>query len=516
MAMSLVRGKYVVRKVNDPWSADVVANGAVLQRDGQIEEVGDYGELSSRHPEAQVIGSPNHIVMPGLVNDHFHVGLTPFQMGAPDLPLEMWSLARVGTRLIDPYLDQLYGALQMIETGTTTVQAIHSPPRGFGPLSIDIADKVVGAYQTSGMRVSYAPSIADQNSMVAGADGGEDDFASRLPGRLGERYRALMAPSYRPVDEVMPILEEICRKYGDNRYERVQVTMAPSNVHRCSDELLVALKELAGRFSTGIHVHLQETVYQKLYGYKAWSKTPLQHLHELGFLGPEVTCGHSVWITDEDLEIMAATGTNICHNASSNLRLKSGIAPMGRILAAGVKVAIGSDEAGLNDDKDLFQEMRLVLRIHRVPGVELEPPTAYQVLQMATVNGAYASWFGDRIGTLEPGKRADMAVLDLRNIEQPYLDPEVSVVDALVHRGRGIDVDTVLVDGEVVLRDGQPTRFDRDALFEEIRGALDRPLTAQEVDRREVARLVEPHLRRFYEGTLPRDAQPYTVYNSRS
>ncbi len=516
MAMSLVRGKYVVCKVNDPWSADVVTDGAVLQRDGQIEEVGDYGELSQRHPEADVVGSPNHIVMPGLVNDHFHVGLTPFQMGAPDLPLEMWSLARVGTRLIDPYLDQLYGALQMIETGTTTVQAIHSPPRGFGPLSMEIADKVVGAYQTSGMRVSYAPSVADQNSMVAGADGGEEDFASRLPGHLGERYRALMAPSYRPVDEVMPILEEICRKYGDNRYERVQVTMAPSNVHRCSDELLVALKELAGRFRTGIHIHLQETVYQKLYGYKAWNKTPLQHLHELGFLGPEVTCGHSVWITDEDLEVMAATGTNICHNASSNLRLKSGIAPMGRILAAGVKVAIGSDEAGLNDDKDLFQEMRLVLRIHRVPGVELEPPTSYQVLQMATVNGAYASWFGDRIGTLEPGKRADMTLLDLRNIEEPYLDPEVSVVDALVHRGRGIDVDTVLVDGEVVLRDGQPTRFDRDALFEELRGALDRPLTAQEVDRREVARLVEPHLRRFYEGTLPRDAQPYTVYNSRS
>ncbi len=516
MAMSLVRGKYVVCKVNDPWSADVVPNGAVLQRDGRIEEVGDYGELSNRHPEAPVIGSPNYIVMPGLVNDHFHLGLTPFQMGALDLPLEMWSLARIGSRLTDPYLDQLYGALQMIETGTTTVQAIHSPPRGFGPVSMDIADKVVGAYQTSGMRVSYAPSIADQNSMVVGPRGDEDDFASGLPENLSERYRSLMAPSYRPIEEVMPILEEICRKYGGGQHERVQVTMAPSNVHRCSDELLVALKELAGRFSTGIHIHLQETVYQKLYGYRAWNKTPLQHLHELGFLGPEVTCGHSVWVTDEDLEIMAATGTNICHNASSNLRLKSGIAPMGRILAAGIKVAIGSDEAGLNDDKDLFQEMRLALKIHRVPGIELEPPTSYQVLQMATVNGAYASWFGDRIGTLEPGKRADMTLLDLRNIEQPYLDPDVSVVDALVHRGRGIDVDTVLVDGEVVLRDGQPTRFDRDALFEEIRGALDRPLTPQEEDRREVARLVEPHLRRFYEGTLPKDAQPYTVYNSRS
>ena len=100
---------------------------------------------------------------------------------------------------------------------------------------------------------------------------------------------------------------------------------------------------------------------------------------------------------------MSATGTNVCHNASSNLRRQSGIAPLGRLLEAGIRVAIGSDEAGINDDKDLLQEMRLVLKLHRVPGVEHIPPTAYQVFQMATVNGAYASWFGDRIGTFVKG-----------------------------------------------------------------------------------------------------------------
>ena len=516
MTLSLVRGKHVVCKVTGPDSAEVVSDGAVLQRDGQIEAVGDYRELSRQHPDAEVIGSGNHIVMPGLVNDHFHVGLTPFQMGAPDLPLELWSLARIGVRAIDPYLDQLYGAVQMIETGTTMVQAIHSPGRGYGPVSLEIADRVVSAYQASGMRVSYAPSVVDQNSMVAGSGGGEADFAAQMPPDLAERYRSFMAPSYWPVAEVMPVLEEICRKYGNNQYERVQVTMAPSNVHRCSDELLTELKGMAGRYGTGIHIHLQETVYQKLYGHTAYGKTPLQHLHDIGFLGPEVTCGHSVWATEEDLRLMAATGTNICHNASSNLRLQSGIAPLGRILAAGIKVAIGSDEAGLNDDKDLFQEMRLVLKLHRVPGMDLEPPTSCQVLEMATVNGAYASWFGDRIGTLEPGKRADMVLVDLRNIEEPYLDPQVSVVDALVHRGRGIDVDTVLVDGEVVLRDRRLTKVDKEALFREIKGALDRPLSDREVERRELAGLVEPYLRQFYRGTVPEDTAPFTLYNSRS
>ncbi len=516
MTLSLIRGKHVVCKITGRDSAEVLSDGAVLQQDGVIEAVGSYEELRRQHPNAEVIGNGNHIVMPGMVNDHFHVGLTPFQMGAPDLPLEMWSLHRIGVRMIDPYLDQLYGAVQMMETGTTTVQAIHSPGRGYGPVSMEIADKVIDAYQTSGMRVSYAPSVVDQNSMVAGAGGGEADFAAQMPPDLAERYTSFMAPSYWPAGEIIPVLDEICRKYGNNRHERVQVTMAPSNVHRCSDELLVAIKELAGRHSTGIHIHLQETVYQKLYGHTAYGKTPLQHLYDLGFLGPEVVCGHSVWATEEDLRLMAETGANICHNASSNLRLQSGIAPMGRILAAGIKVAIGSDEAGLNDDKDLFQEMRLVLKIHRVPGINLEPPTSHQVLEMATANGAYASWFGDRIGALEPGKRADMVLVDMRNIEEPYLDPRVSVVDALVHRGRGIDVDTVLVDGEVVLRDKQLTRVDKEILFREIRDALDRPLSPQEEERRELARLVEPHLRRFYGGASQSDMAPFAAYNSRS
>ena len=516
MTTTLVRGKYVISKVTGPNSAEVVSDGAVLQQDGQIIEVGDYQDLRSRYPNEDVIGSSNYLVMPGLVNDHFHVGLTPFQLGAPDLPLELWMLARIGGRAIDPYLDQLYGAVQMIESGTTTVQAIHSPGRGVPSVSLDVADKVVKAFQDSGMRVSYAPSVADQNSMISGRDGGEAEFAARLPGDLAERYRSFMGRTYLPVSEVISILEEIFSKYGDNRLEKVQVTMAPSNVHRCSDEMLVALRDIATRHSTGIHIHLQETVYQKLYGLTVYGKTPLQHLNDLSFLGPDVVCGHSVWATEEDLAIMAATGTNICHNASSNLRLQSGIAPIGKILAAGIRVALGSDEAGINDDKDMFQEMRMALKIHRIPGIDHTPPTAHQVLQMATVNGAYAGWFGDRIGTLEPGKRADLVLLDLRNIEEPFLDPEVSIVDAMVHRGRAIDIDTVMVDGEVVLQDGQLTKIDKEDLYKELKEALDRPLTPQEQERRELSRRIEPHLRQFYLGTIPEDAIPHTAYNARS
>ena len=236
----------------------------------------------------------------------------------------------------------------------------------------------------------------------------------------------------------------------------------------------------------------------------------------LGLLTVKLWITRSGLATDDDIELMSATGTNVCHNASSNLRLQSGIAPLGRLLEAGIRVAIGSDEAGINDDKDLLQEMRLVLKLHRVPGVEHIPSTAYQVFQMATVNGAYASWFGDRIGTLEPGKRADMILLNLQNIEEPYLDPEVSVVDAVVHRGRSVDVDTVMVDGEIIMRDKQLTKVDKEGLFAELKKELDRPLSPSETERRELSRLVEPHLRQFYIGTIPLNTIPHTNYNARS
>jgi 5-methylthioadenosine/S-adenosylhomocysteine deaminase len=134
---------------------------------------------------------------------------------------------------------------------------------------------------------------------------------------------------------------------------------------------------------------------------------------------------------------------------------------------------------------------------------------------MATVNGAYASWFGDRIGILEPGKRADMVLLNLQNITEPYLDPEVSIVDAVVQRGRSFGVDTVMVDGEVIMRDRRLTRVDKEALFNELKKTLDRPLRPEELERRDLSRQVEPYLRRFYQGTMPQEAIPHTYYNAR-
>ncbi len=516
MSSTLVRGKYVIRKITGPNSADVVSDGAVFQRDGEIIEVGRYEDLRAQHPEAEVIGSPNYVVMPGLVNDHFHVGLTPLQTGALDNTQELRALRRMGARRLDPYLDQMYGAIQMIETGTTTVQAIHGGSGRFRPSQLmEVADKALKAYQEIGMRVSYAPSVANQNSHIVGVGGDERDFAATMPGELGERFTSFVGRVYAPTEEWMSALEEVVQKYGNDRYERIRITLAPSNVHRCSDDLLVAFKEMATKYQTGIHIHLQESPYQKFFGDRTWNKTPLQHLNDLGFLGRELVCGHSVWITDEDIELMAATGTNICHNASSNLRIHNGIAPIAKALERGVKIGLGSDEATINDDKDMFQEMKLVLRLHYIPGIDNLCPTPYDVLRMGTEGGAYCAWFGDKVGTLDPGMRADLVLLNLQNIEYPYIDPVIGLIEALVYRGRSQDVDTVMIDGDVVMRDGKLTHVDKDAVLKEINSALDRPLTPPEMEARDLISQVEPHMRRFLQGTFPRDLVPHSVYNAR-
>ena len=127
MASSLIRGKYVISKVTGADSAVVFSDGAVFQRDGEIVDVGTYDDLKDRYQVDEVIGSRNFVVMPGLVNDHFHVGLTPFQLGAPDLPLELWGLSRMRAKDVDPYLDQLYGAVLMIKSGTTAAEQFYAP-----------------------------------------------------------------------------------------------------------------------------------------------------------------------------------------------------------------------------------------------------------------------------------------------------------------------------------------------------------------------------------------------------
>src|SRR5215472_949007 len=233
--------------------------------------------------------------------------------------------------------------------------------------------------------------------------------------------------------------------------------------------------------------------------------------------GAATTLGHGVWLNEADLDRIAATGTHICHNCSSNFRLRSGVAPLNAFEQRGINTAIGLDEASINDDRDMLQEMRMVLRAHRVPGMDGDDvPSAGQVLRMATTGGAMTTPFGSRVGSLAVGKAADLVLINWDKITYPYLDPETSILDAVVQRGKTDAVELVMVAGEVIYEGGQFTRVDRDAALRDLHQSLRDPLAQDEIERRRLSKSLSPHVRRFYAGYFdPETHLPYYRPSSR-
>jgi cytosine/adenosine deaminase-related metal-dependent hydrolase len=507
---SLIRGKYVIVRALDRERAVVVEDGAVFQRDGVIVKVGPYEEIAGRYRPDRMLGSADHLVLPGMVDGHHHLGLTPFQLGVPDDALEPWLVRRRGMRHVDPYLDTLYSAFELLESGVTTV--VHL--QGRLPRSLDAAEylaaRVLKAYEDVGIRASWAYMLRDQNQLVYQAD---DEFIAGLPAALQADATAGVN-SLMPVDESLAFFESLHARYKD--HDRLAVQLAPGTMRSLSDGALLKIKACAAKHRVPLHIHLLETVYQTEHAGRRAGKTGPAHLEEIGFLGPDVTLGHAVWLTQADIEIVARTGTLICHNPSSNLRLRSGIAPLNAYLAAGVPVALGIDESGINEDRDMLQEMRLALRLHRPPGMsDADVPSPTQIFQMASENGARTTPFSGRIGTLEPGKAADLVLMQWRQMAYPYLDPGTSPIDALVMRGKA-PVDTVMVGGEVVMEHGRFTRVNRDEVLADLAQSLGGPLTPEEEHRRAFADALVPHTKRFCEAFLSdRPREPYYTTSSR-
>ena len=181
MAVSLIRSRAMITRTIDRTSWEEIGDGAILQEDGIIKAIGTYKELSAKYPNAVVLGSGNEIMLPGFVNGHHHVGLTPVQLGSPDMPLELWFITRIVTRMLDLYLDTLYSAFEMIASGITTVQHIHGWMPGTLTEIQAKSNQVIKAYEDIGMRVSYCYALRDQNRLVYQAD---EEFVASLPAEL--------------------------------------------------------------------------------------------------------------------------------------------------------------------------------------------------------------------------------------------------------------------------------------------------------------------------------------------
>jgi len=511
MAASLIRSRATITHALDRHRWNEVADGAVLQEDGIVAAIGTYAELSRKYPNVPVIGTGNEILLPGFINGHHHVGLTPVQLGSPDMPLELWFVTRMVARNLNLYLDTLYSAFEMIASGVTTVQHIHGWLPG-GLAQVDKgADEAIRAYEDVGMRVSYSFAVRDQNRLVYQRD---EDFVASLPAELQGPMQRWYDRFQLSLGDYIALFEGLHSRHHNKR--RVKIQLAPANLHWCSDDALGRLSDTSRKYGVPLHMHLVETAYQKEYARRRGGGTAVDYIDRFGLLGPQMTLGHGVWLNEKDIGRLAETGTCVCHNCSSNFRLRSGVAALNAFEAQGVNTAIGMDEAGINDDRDMLQEMRLVLRAHRVPGMEDDVPTPAQVFRMATSGGAKTTAFGDTVGALEVGRGADMVLIDWRQVSYPYLDRETPLLDAVLQRAKTSGVRTVLCDGEPIYSDGRFTKVDRDGALRALHEDLQRALSDDEVERRRLSKALLPHVKAFYAGYFDAaEHQPFYRPSSR-
>jgi 5-methylthioadenosine/S-adenosylhomocysteine deaminase len=491
----LIRGRHIVEAIGADGAPIVHVDAAIYHLDGRIEAIGPFKRLSQDHPNLPVVGDAEAVVVPGFINAHHHVGLTPFQLGSPDFPLELWFASRLGARAVDLYLDTLYSAFEMIASGVTTVQHLHG--RLFGSLDhlLTGARQIISAYRDVGMRVSYSYMMRDQNRLVYEDD---DAFCDRLPLELGARLRALLRAQVVPITDTLSLFTALAKENPAGGRTRVQ--LAPSNLHWLSDKALADIAAASKFSGAPLHMHLLETAFQREYARRRTGGSAVRHLHKLGLLGPNMTLGHSVWSTGDEIDLLAGTGTCICCNPSSNLRLRSGIAPHAAFRRAGLTIGLGIDEAGLNEDRDMLLEMRMLLLLSRVPGFGDGPFTAPEILRIATEHGAATTPFKGTIGVLRPGYAADCLLFDWNQIASPFLDPRVTLVDALVQRARSRDICSVVIDGATVYHRGAFTLVDKAAVLKELSDRMSSPPSASDLQRASLSLDVLPHVRSFYDG----------------
>jgi cytosine/adenosine deaminase-related metal-dependent hydrolase len=506
----LVRGRWVITGGGD--DDPVIGDGAVLVRGGTVVECGPWRPLAERHPEAAVLGSDEVAVLPGLVNAHHHCSTaSALQHGLPDLLLEPWILLHYGLRDSDPYLDTLLSAARLLRTGITSVVDVRSGG-GTAEAFAQRLRRCLDGHATAGLRVAFAPGTATRSRLVHGA--GEDErFLAGLPADLRAAAGALLpAAGAIGEDEYFGVMDDL--RAAAAGMPRIDIWYGPPGPQWVSDACMERVAEEAARHDTGIQTHVEESLYERLHGHRAYGKPTLAHLKELGVLSPRFSIAHGVWVTDAEIEILGETGAAVSHNPSSNLRLRAGIAPLGALLARGVTVALGMDGTTLNDDEDMFTEQRLALRLNRSPRIEESAPRPRDILGLATRGGAALMRKSGRIGRIAPGHAADLVLVDTAHATWPWAAPEADPRDLLVQRARAADVRTVLIDGEVVLQDGRPTRFDLEAAAAEAAAMLaGQAFPAQAAA---TARRLLPYLEAHYAGWPVPEPAPYICYNART
>ncbi|MGK7891487.1 MAG: amidohydrolase family protein [Leptolyngbyaceae cyanobacterium] len=505
--VQLVRGRWLF--TGSETGTETIRDGAIAIQSDTILAVGPWPELRSQYPDAAVLGSDQYAVMPGLINAHHHSNGIPNSLqGIEDDFLELWLVANLAGRSQDTTLKTLFSIAQLLRSGVTTVVDVASISGSIVACAENLHQRL-HAYQQAGMRVALTPGANYDSFLVHGED---EAFVASLPPALQQQVREWvpLTPSL-PQPDYLELITHLAQTYRDHPH--MEVWFGPSGPQWVNDELLVQIAEAAENAETHIQTHAVESFYEKLLGPRFYGTSVIAHLQTLGVLSPRFSIAHGVWLTESEIEILAATGAAVSHNPSSNLRLRAGIAPLNTMLSAGVTVGLGMDGTTLGDDEDMLAEMRLAARLHRSPQLSTPAPTYEDIFRMATVGGAKLVGKADQIGQLTPGYRADVVLVKLDNLTWPWIAPEADPLHVVMMRAKASDVDTVLVNGQIVLQAGKPTGFDWAAVGQELAKQLERG--SDRAPYRTFVTALRPYLAQWYGQWDVPPLAPYTELNSR-
>jgi len=403
-------------------------------------------------PIARRIDCSQMIVMPGLVNAHCHLTEILQKSFRDNARMEIWRTYRTTTEDLAKLTAEEIGMAaelacsEMLKSGVTAVVDHFSTRPG---LTVKKMEAILGAFEKTGIRGMLVPSLRDQDSI-------------RLATQGTNRRNIVAQTSPEPwKEEVLTVLARL--RQGNSRSG---LMLGPSSPMNCSDGLLREVMKIAEQYDLGIHTHLLETRLQAWTAQKLYGKTICAHLAGIGFLSSRVSGAHSIWLDDRDMDLMASSGASAVHNPASNLKLGSGIAPVAKLKARGVNVALGTDGGDTSDSYSILDQMRLAAYLSRV--VAEDPKnwiTAADALKMGTVNGAQAipAWRG-KIGQIKPGYSADLILLKPTLRLRPLRD----IVHQLVFCEGGQSVHTVLVAGKIVVDGCRLTGVDENSLIRRV------------------------------------------------
>lgn len=508
----IVTGGYVITPEK------VWRDAGILVKGGKIDKIGLYDDLKKEYPEEKTIGGSEFIVSPGLVNSHHHGrGLSTFQLGTTDDVLENFIFALRAERTTDIYYDTLYSALRLLRTGVTTV--LHSHRRhtrrnaGLKEYIEDI-NTTIRAYKDAGIRVVFAMEMQDRGRIGLTMDPSDDaNFFESLPSDLKEKaYSALGRYSLIPQEDYFAVARDT---YDQLNKENDLVTLALGSLipFNCSDELMGKMALLQKELGICLHMHLQESLEHRRYAKTAYPEGLLRRLQKVGILNSKSSFAHGVWLNETDLDVIAETGASIVHCPSANLRLRSGIAPVLSMLERGIVVALGMDGTTINDNEDIFMEMRLARNLHRPPLPNLKPLSSTQCFKMVTTDGASVVGLGSAVGALEPGRCADMILLDHKRVCGCHAAFADDPVELLNYRATAQCVDTVIVNGKVVVSAGRHADIDEAELEGVLAEKASRSLTPDEKEYRNLIFNLAPYFVRH--RTQAADPSiPVYMYNS--